>query len=200
MKVANRILWWRFLVWVLSLCQVKPAPAQESPASVPQAAPTAPSSEAKQNQESQKQNEDKAEDKDKNKKERNRLGAILIAPLPIVSPAIGSGIIPVVGYIFPFQEKDKVSPPSVVGAVGLATNNGSRAFGLGGELFMKENRYELKSAYVRGNLNYDLYAVGFVDGNAGLKLPLVQTGHVFFIELLRNIGWNIFVGPRLYSR
>lgn len=47
------------------------------------------------------------------------MGRSSVAPLPIVSPAIGSGIIPVAGYIFPFQEKDKVSPPSVVGAAGL---------------------------------------------------------------------------------
>jgi hypothetical protein len=30
--------------------------------------------------------------------------ALVVVPLLIVSPAIGSGIIPVAGYIFPFQE------------------------------------------------------------------------------------------------
>ena len=67
------------------------------------------------------------------------------------------------------------------------------------DLFMRENRYELKSAYLRGNLNYDLYGLGFFSGNAGLKLPLAQTGQVFFIEFMRNIGWKIFVGPRFMT-
>jgi len=126
-------------------------------------------------------------------------GALVVAPLPIVSPAIGSGIIPVAGYIFPFQEKDKVSPPSVVGAAGLITNNGSRGFALGADLYMKENRYELKAAYFHGNVDYNLYGVGYENGNAGLKLPLEQTGQLFFIEFLRNIGWKIFVGGRFIT-
>jgi hypothetical protein len=36
---------------------------------------------------------------------------------------------------------------------------------------MKENRYELKAAYFHGNGDYNLYGVGYENGNAGLKLP-----------------------------
>jgi len=123
-------------------------------------------------------------------------GSIVAAPLPIVSPAIGAGVVPVLGYIFPLQEKDKVSPPSVIGAAGLITDNGSRGFGLGADLYMKQDTYEVKAVYAHGNIDYDLYGVGFENGNAGLKLPLKQTGQLFFIEGLRNIGWKFFVGPR----
>src|SRR5690349_1885433 len=35
-------------------------------------------------------------------KPSNKKGSFVIAPLPISSPALGTGIIPVVGYIFPF--------------------------------------------------------------------------------------------------
>jgi len=142
--------------------------------------------------------EQTAAKKDDQEKKHHR-GALVVAPLPIVSPAIGSGIIPVAGYIFPFQEKDKVSPPSVVGAAGLITNNGSRGFALGADLYMKENRYELKAAYFHGNVDYNLYGVGYENGNAGLKLPLEQAGQLFFIEFLRNIGWKIFVGGRFIT-
>ena len=34
-------------------------------------------------------------------------GSIVAAPLPIVSPALGTGIIPVLGYITPIPAKDK---------------------------------------------------------------------------------------------
>jgi hypothetical protein len=44
----------------------------------------------------------------------------------------------VLGYIFPFSMKDKISPPSVVGAAGLITNNGSRGFAVGAQLYLKE--------------------------------------------------------------
>lgn len=119
-----------------------------------------------------------------------------MAPLPIVSPAIGSGIIPIVGYIFPFSKNDSVSPPSMVGAAGLITNNGSRGFGLGSQLFLKQNTYAVTALYARGNFDYSLYGIGIAAGNAGLKLPLEQTGQLFLGEVLRRVAWKVFVGPR----
>src|SRR5205823_1049384 len=123
-------------------------------------------------------------------------GSLVMAPLPLVNPAIGSGIIPIVGYIFPFSRNDKVSPPSTIGGGGLITNNGTRAWALGGQLFLKQDTYEVTAGYVKGNLNYSLYGIGIVAGNAGLQLPLEQTGHGFFGEVVRRIVWKFFVGPR----
>ena len=136
---SNHFLLGLCLVGRLTVCQVKPTSAQDSSASTNQFARTALGSEAEQNQRPEQANENKAEEKDK-----QRRGSIIVAPLPIVSPAIGNGIVPIVAYIFPIQTKDKISPPSVVAAAGLITSNGTRAFAVGGELFMKENRYELK--------------------------------------------------------
>ncbi len=141
----------------------------------------------------------KAEEKKKEEEKKAHRGAIVVAPLPIVSPAIGSGIVPVVGYIFPLQVNKEHPEPSVIGAAGLITNNGTRGFGLGGDVYLKEARYEIKSVYVHGNIDYNLYGVGYVNGNAGLKLPLVQTGQVFFAEFLRNIGWEVYVGARFVT-
>lgn len=130
------------------------------------------------------------------KKEQGRRGCIVVAPLPIVSPAIGSGVIPVLGYIFPLQRDDKISPPSVIGAAGMVTNNGSGGFALGADLFVKENRHEIKLIYGRGNVDYKLYGLGYINGSTQPGLPLQQTGQLFFVEFLRNIGWKIFLGPR----
>ncbi len=123
----------------------------------------------------------------KKKRISSRRGALVAAPLPIVSPAIGSGIIPVVGYIFPFSKNDKISPPSTIGAAGLVTNNGSSGFGLAAQLFMKENRYAITSLYVHGNVNYNLYGIGIPAGNGNLKVPLDQAGQLYFGEALRRI-------------
>ncbi len=192
---------------VFCLCLLSPVSAQDTPppAQPPAAEPqtsqdpsqqpsAAPSAEKKPEEKTKKSDE-----KENDKEREHHRGALVAAPLPLVSPAIGSGIIPVLGYIFPFQEKDKVSPPSVVGAAGLITNNGSRGFALGGDLSRKEDRYERKAAYFHGNIDYNLYGVGYVNGNAGLKLPLEQTGQLFFIEFLRNIGWKVFVGGRFVT-
>jgi outer membrane protein assembly factor BamA len=97
------------------------------------------------------------------------------------------------------HRKDTISPPSLVGAAGLVTDNGSRAFGLAGQFFLKENTYRITSAFVRGNLNYDLYGIGILAGDASLKIPLQQTGEIFFGELLRRVGWKFFLGPRFLT-
>jgi hypothetical protein len=141
----------------------------------------------------------KAQRDRKTKKKAAHRGTIVLAPLPIVSPAIGSGIIPILGYIFPFSKEDKVSPPSVIGAAGLVTNDGSRGFGVGADLFMKKDTYEVTSLYAHGNVNYNLYGVGIDAGNAGLKIPLEQSGQIYFGEVLRRIKWQFFLGPRFWT-
>jgi outer membrane protein assembly factor BamA len=135
--------------------------------------------------------------KDKKVKKKLFPGSFVVAPLPLVSPAIGNGVIPVVGYIFPFSKNDTISPPSTIGAGGLLTDNGTRAYFLGGQLFLKKNTYEVTAGYAHGNINYDIYGAGFLGGPQNLKLPLVQTGQVFFTEALRRIWWQFFIGPRL---
>jgi hypothetical protein len=138
----------------------------------------------------------KPETQPKKKKKLGGRGAFVVAPLPISSPAIGSGIIPVLGYIFPFSKNDKVSPPSTIGVAGLFTNNGSSGFAIGGQLFLKQNTYEITSGFVHGNVNYDIYGNGVA---AGLRLPLKQTGEAFLGEFLRRVGWKFFLGPRFMS-
>ncbi len=130
------------------------------------------------------------------KQKPSRRGEFVIAPLPISSPALGSGIVPVVAYIFRASTQDKTSPPSMVAAAGLLTNNGSRAVALEGQFYLKENTYRFTAAYGHGNLNYNLYGTGTAAGTAGIKLPLQQAGQIFFAEGLRHVGRNFFVGPR----
>jgi outer membrane protein assembly factor BamA len=109
---------------------------------------------------------------------------------------VGSGIIPMLGYIFPLSTRDKISPPSVIGVAGLFTDNGSRGFGVGGQLFLKENRYQITAGFVHGNVNYNIYGNGIA---ANLKLPLKQTGEAFLGEFLRRFWWKFFLGPRFLT-
>lgn len=128
-----------------------------------------------------------------------RKASIVVAPLPISSPALGTGVIPILGYIFPLRKDDQVSSPSVLGMAGIATDNGSRGFGAYADFYFKENTYRITATYIRGNLNYDLYGVGLAAGNAGHKLPLEQSGQVFRSEVLRRVGWDLFLGLRFWT-
>ena len=134
--------------------------------------------------------------KEKEKKKSDHAGSFVVAPLPLKSPALGAGIVPILGYITPIPAKDRAIEPSVIGAAGLITNNSSRGFGVGGDLYLDKANYELESVYAHGYLDYNLYGEGFVNGNAGFKLPLEQSGQIFFIKLLRRIPWDFYVGGR----
>ena len=123
-------------------------------------------------------------------------GSFVIAPLPIVSPALGAGVIPVLGYITPIPASDRKITPSVLGVGGLITNGGSRAWGLAADLYLDDARYEVESVYAKGNLDYNLYGVGFSNGNEGLKLPLSQEGDFFFFKTLRRVKWDFYAGVR----
>jgi hypothetical protein len=63
------------------------------------------------------------------KPKKQKRGQLIIAPIPISSPAVGSGLVLAVGYVFKLNQNDKSSPPSTVGPVGAFTNSGSRGDG-----------------------------------------------------------------------
>jgi hypothetical protein len=170
-----------------------------TPPANPQEAQKPPTSEDEKKQQEEQKKKEEQEKKDKDKKQHR--GSLVFAPLPISSPAIGLGATPAIGYIFPFSKDDKISPPSVIGAAGLVTDNGTSGFGIGAQLYMKEDTYEITSFYAHGDLNYNLYGTGFFFGNAGmqLKLPLNQTGQIFFGEFLRRIKWKFLAGPRFVN-
>jgi len=106
----------------------------------------------------------------KKKKKLGGRGAFVVAPLPISSPAIGSGIVPVLGYIFPFSKNDKVSPPSTIGAAGLITDNGSRGFAIGGHcqiLLTMDYILAASDAF----MTLPARKEGIIPGAANLRLP-----------------------------
>ena len=136
---------------------------------------------------------------DKNKK-REKRGSLIIAPIPISSPAFGSGLLIISGYVFKFNETDQKSPPSWLGGAGVFTNNGSRGLALGGRLYLQENKYQATFAGIKGRANLDFFGIGRIPGRSPIVVPLRMEGSIFFGELMRNVGRNIFVGPRYQFR
>jgi hypothetical protein len=127
-------------------------------------------------------------------------GSIVIAPIPVSSPAVGSGIILVTGYVFKVNLNDTLSPPSTVGVAGALTNNGSRGGLLGGRLYFKENRYQTMFLLAKGRVNYEFFGIGHFPGRPAVPVPLQTGGNIVFAELLRKVGKNIFVGGRYQFR
>jgi Omp85 superfamily domain len=139
-----------------------------------------------------------ANDDDVNKPEKR--GSLVIAPIPISSPAFGSGLLLITGYVFKLNERDQVSPPSWLGGAGAFTNNGSRGLALGGRLYLQENKYQTTFAFIKGRANLDFFGIGRIPGRSPVSVPLQMEGSIYFGELMRNVGRNIFIGPRYQHR
>ncbi|MBV9958246.1 MAG: BamA/TamA family outer membrane protein [Acidobacteria bacterium] len=146
-----------------------------------------------------KPDEQKEEKAEKQEKQEKR-GSFIIAPIPISSPAFGSGLFLIAGYVFKFNQEDAVSPPSWVGAAGAFTNNGTRALALGTRLYLKENKYQTTIALMKGRANLDFSGIGRIPGREAVVVPLSLSGEIFFGELMRNIGRHTFIGPRYQFR
>ena len=136
---------------------------------------------------------------DKNKK-REKRGSLIIAPIPISSPAFGSGLLLITGYVFKFNQSDQKSPPSWLGGAGVFTNNGSRGLALGSRLYLQENKYQVTIAGIKGRANLDFFGIGRIPGRSPIVVPLRMEGSIFFGEVMRNVGRNIFIGPRYQFR
>jgi len=131
---------------------------------------------------------------------KEKRGSFIIAPIPISSPAFGSGLLLITGYVFKLNQEDQASPPSWLGGAGAFTNNGSRGLVLGGRLYLKENKYQTTFAVAKGKVNLDFFGIGRIPGRAPVSVPLEMDGKIFFGEAMRNVYKNIFVGPRFQYR
>jgi hypothetical protein len=103
-------------------------------------------------------------DQETDKKKTEKRGSLVIAPIPISSPAFGSGLLLITGYVFKLNENDKTSPPSWLGGAGAFTNNGTRALVLGARLYFKENKYQTTMAVGKGRANLDFFGIGRIPG------------------------------------
>ena len=81
----------------------------------------------------------------------------------------------------------------------LVTDNGTRAWGLGGEFYVKQDTYHITATYFRGNINYDFFGTGTKSGDTAHKLPLKQTGELFLGDFLYRLRWKLSIGPRFLS-
>jgi hypothetical protein len=131
---------------------------------------------------------------------KEKRGSFIFAPIPILSPTLGSGLVLGLGYVFKMDMDDKLSPPSTVGLAGAFTGGGSRGLGLGGRLYFKENQYQTTFLLAKGRVAFDFYGIGRIPGRDPIIVPLRAGGTVFFGEFMRNVWKDVFVGPRFQYR
>ena len=91
-----------------------------------------------------------------------------------MSPAIGAGIIPGVGYIFPSGNMKISHLPFLPSEQRVSLPIMAERFRSAARLFMKENTYAVTTLYFEGNINYNLYGIGTRAGKLGDLMVLLN--------------------------
>jgi len=98
-----------------------------------------------------------------------KAGSFILAPIPIKSPTIGTGLALTGAYLF---KTDKDSDTSFLGVAGFRTDNGSEGVGLAGSISWGSNRWTIGAVAGVVDVTYDFY----VPGAGGRTVSLQQDG------------------------
>lgn len=144
---------------------------------------------------------DPLQDINNKKGKEEKSGEFVAAPIPISSPAIGTGLEWAVGYMFRLNKDDTETSRSVFGVGGLFTNNGSRALAFGGRFYTKHDKYRLTAAGGAAEINANIFGIGKLAGDRGLYLPLKFEGAAVIAEpLFFRLRKGVYLGARFQYR
>ena len=118
---------------------------------------------------------------------------VVIAPIPISNPTVGTGLAVVV---MPFYHLGKDSPLSnTVLAAGLMSS-GSWGVGAAQSTRLRGDELRLDGFLGYVDLRYRFYGAGADAGQNGASVPIVQKGFAFAPELLLQVARRTFLGLR----
>ncbi len=120
-----------------------------------------------------------------------------VAPIPSSTPTFGTGLILGSALFWKQTEAQKASqPPSVTGAAAFASDNDSKAFGIGHLGFLDGDKWRVGGLAGYVDLNLDLRTPGRIGGPRSIEW-LVE-GYGFGGQVLRKFADDWYVG--LYAR
>ncbi len=114
-------------------------------------------------------------------------GSIVVAPIPLSNPTVGSGLILGGGYLF---NMDAESDTSFFGLGALRTDNGTEGYALAGNFALSQNR--LKFGFAAGAVDafYPLYV-------GGVPIQINQSGELFQANFAYGLTKDFSAGLHL---
>src|SRR5687768_10571550 len=118
---------------------------------------------------------------------------VVVAPIPISNPTIGTGLAVVV---MPFYHLGAGSPLSNTAVAAGVTSSGSWGVGAAQSTRLRGDQLRVDGFLGYIDLRYRFYGAGASAGSAGVSVPLVQKALAFAPELLFHAGRRTFLGLR----
>lgn len=119
---------------------------------------------------------------------------MVVAPIPISNPTIGTGLAVVV---MPFYYLGEQSPLSNTAVAAGYTSSGSWGVGAAQSTRLRGDQMRIDGFLGYVDLRYRFFGVGAAAGSAGVSVPIVQKGYAFVPELLFQVAKSTFLGARL---
>ncbi len=113
-----------------------------------------------------------------------REGSFIVAPIPFQNPTLGTGLTLGAGYLF---KADEGSNTSTLGFGGLKTSNGSKAYALGANVSLSNNKWRFLALAGKADINYDLFL-----GDA--EIPVQQDGEFYRLGVFYGVAPNLSFG------
>jgi outer membrane protein assembly factor BamA len=118
---------------------------------------------------------------------------LVIAPVPGRSPQVGWSLALGGGYFLPSKENDD-DAPSVLGGFGWYAENGSYAFGLGGNLHLLNDDLRVKFGAGYMDVRYRFYGIGNEQNDRGINLDVLQEAPMYFGSASYRVWKKLYVG------
>jgi hypothetical protein len=118
---------------------------------------------------------------------------VVVAPIPISNPTVGTGLALVV---MPFYHLGEDSPLSNTAVAAGLTSSGTWGVGVAQSTRLRGDELRLDGFLAYADLRYRFYGAGAAAGTNGASVPITQKGFAFAPELLWQVARRAFVGVR----
>ena len=118
---------------------------------------------------------------------------VVVAPIPISNPTVGSGLAVV---LMPFYHLGADSPLSNTALAAGVTSSGTWGVGAAQSTRLRGDKLRLDGFLGYVDLRYRFYGAGADAGTDGTSVPVVQKALAFAPELLLQVAKRTFVGVR----
>lgn len=119
---------------------------------------------------------------------------LVVAPIPGRSPQFGWTLALVGGYFLESKDEDSDVAPSILGGFGWYAENGSYAFGGGGNLHLLDDDLRVKFGAGYMDVQYRFYGVGDRFNDRGASIDMLQEGPLYFASASYRVWKKLYVG------
>jgi hypothetical protein len=119
---------------------------------------------------------------------------LVVAPIPGRSPQLGWQLTLGAGYFLGAKDVDSDTPPSILGGFGMASENGSYAYGGGAYLHLLDDDLRIKAGAAYADINYEFFGVGNDINRLDISVQIRQKMPLFFGTAAYRVWKKLYLG------